>query len=53
MARVTVKMSFEKIILCKGFTDSQIDKHKSSLELSHLFGTTSLDSYSTQNQNLY
>ena len=31
-------MSFEKILLCRSFTDSPIDIHKSSLELSHLFG---------------
>ena len=45
-------MSFE-IFLCMGFTNSLIHMHKSSLELSHLFGTTSFDSYSIQNQNLY
>ena len=33
MARVTVKMSFKKMILCRGFTNSQIDIHKYSLEL--------------------
>ena len=33
MARVTVKMCFKKMILCKGFTNSPIDIHKYSLEL--------------------
>ena len=33
MARVTVKMSFKKMILCRGFTNSPIDIHKYSLEL--------------------
>ena len=42
-----------KMILCRGSTNSPIDIHKSSLELSYLFGTTRLDSYSTQNQNSY
>ena len=46
-------MSFEFFFLCRGFTNSLIDMHKSNLELSHLFGTTSFDSYSIQNQNLY
>ena len=50
MARVAAKMSFEKMILCKGFTNSPIDIYKSSLELSHLFGTISLDSCLTQNR---
>ena len=42
-----------KMILCRGSTNSLIDIHKSSLELSHLFGTTSLDSCLTQNHNFY
>ena len=42
-----------KMILCRGSTNSPIDIHKSSLELSHLFGTTSLDSCLTQNHNFY
>ena len=46
-------MSFEKMILCGGFINSPIDIYKSSLELSHLFGTTSLDSYFTQNHSFY
>ena len=33
MARVIVKMSFKKMILCRGFTNSPIDIHKYSLEL--------------------
>ena len=53
MARVAAKMGFEKIILCRGFTNSPIDIHKSSLELSRLFGTTSLDSCLTQNRGFY
>ena len=35
-------MSFEKKILCRGFTNSLIDIHESTIELSHLFETTSL-----------
>ena len=31
-------------ILCRGFTNSPIDIHKSCLESSHLFGNTSFDS---------
>ena len=46
-------MSFEKMILCRGFTNSPIDIHESSLELSHLSETTSLDSCLTQNHNFY
>ena len=46
-------MSFEKMILCKGFTNSLIDIHKSSLKSSHLFGTTSLDSCLAQNRSFY
>ena len=46
-------MSFEKMILCKGFTNSLIDIHKSSLKSSNLFGTTSLDSCLTQNCSFY
>ena len=42
-----------KMILCRGSTNSPIDIHKSSLELSHLFGTTSLDSRLTQNHSFY
>ena len=45
--------SFEKIFLCRGSTNSPSDMHKSSLELSHLFGTTSLDSCLTQNHSFY
>ena len=33
-----------KFSICGGFTNSPIDVYKSSLESSHLFGTTSLDS---------
>ena len=43
-SKVASKMSFRKIFLCKGLTNSLIDVRKSSLELSHLFGTTSFDS---------
>ena len=46
-------MSFENMILCRGFTNSPIDIPKSSLELSHLFGTTSFGSCLTQNHNFY
>ena len=42
--KVATKMSFEKMILCRGFTNSPSDIHKFSLKLSHLFETTSLDS---------
>ena len=45
--------SFENIILCRGSTNSPIDIHKSSIELSHLFGTTSLDLCLTRNHNFY
>ena len=45
-------MSFEKIFLCRGFTNSPIDIHDFSLELSHLFRITSLDSRLTQNQKI-
>ena len=41
------------MILCKGSTNSPIDIHKSSLELFHLFGTTSLDPCLTQNHNFF
>ena len=47
------KMSFEKMILCRGFTNSSIDIHELSLELSHLFKTTSLGLYSIQNCSFY
>ena len=47
------KEEFWKIFLCKGSTNSPIDIHKSRVELSHLFETTSLDSHSIQNQNFY
>ena len=47
------KDEFWKIFLCRGSTNSPIDIHKSSLELSHLFGTTSLDLCLTQNHNFY
>ena len=47
------KEEFWKIFLCKGSTNSPIDIHKSSIELSHLFGTTSLDLCLTQNQNFH
>ena len=47
------KDEFWKNILCRGFTNSPIDIHKSSLELSHLFETTSLDSCLTQNCSFY
>ena len=50
MAKVVGKISFEKIFLCRGFTNSPIDIHKFSLELSHLFGTTNFDSCFVQNQ---
>ena len=47
-------MSFEKKdFLCRGFTNSPIDIHKSSLELYHLFETTSLVSHLTQNHSFY
>ena len=36
-------MIFEKIFLCWGFTNSPIDIHEFSSELSHLCGTTSFD----------
>ena len=38
------------IFLCRGPTKSPINIHKFSLELSHLFGTSSLDSCLIQNQ---
>ena len=47
------KEEFWKFCLCRGSINSVIDIHKSSLEFSHLFGTTSLDSYLTQNHNFY
>ena len=47
------KDEFWKFFLCRGFTNSTIDIHKSSPELSHLFGITSLDSYSIQNRKFY
>ena len=47
------KISFEKIFLCRGFTNSPIDIHEFSLELFHLFGTTSFDSCFVQNQNFH
>ena len=47
------KDEFWKIFLCRGSTNSPIDIHKFSLELSHLFGTTSLDSCLTQNYSFY
>ena len=50
---MVAKMSFEKIFLCRGFTNFLIDIHESSLESSHLFGTTSFDSCFIQNQNFY
>ena len=53
MARVVGKISFEKIFLCRGFINSPIDIHEFSLELSHLFGTTSFDSCFVQNQNFH
>ena len=49
----TKKIIFEKIFLCRGFTNSPIDIHEPSLELSHLFGTTSLDSCLIQNYSFY
>ena len=53
MARVVAKISFEKIFLCSGFTNSLIDIHEFSLELSHLFRTTSFDLCFVQNQNFH
>ena len=50
---MATKINFENIFLCRGFTNSPINIHESSLELSHLFGTIRLNSYSTQNQNFY
>ena len=47
------KEEFWKNFLCRGFTNSPIDIHKSNLESSHLFGITSLNSYSIQNQEFY
>ena len=41
------------MILSKDSNNSPIDIHKYSLELSHLFGTTSLDSCLSQNHNFY
>ena len=41
-------MSFEKMILYRGFNNSPIDIHKF-----HLFETTSLDSCLTQNRSFY
>ena len=41
---MATKIIFEKIFLCRGFTNSPIDIHEFSSELSHLFGTTSFDS---------
>ena len=34
----------KRFFLCRGFTNSPIDIHEFSLELSHLFGTASFDS---------
>ena len=51
--KLAARKSFEKMILCRGSTNSPIDIHKSSLELSHLFRATSLDSCLTQNHNFY
>ena len=53
MARVVAKISFVNIFLCRGFTNSPIDIHEFSLELSHLFGTISFDSCFVQNQNFH
>ena len=51
---MATKINFEKEwFLCRGFTNSPIDMHKSSPELSHLFEITSLDSCLTQNHNFY
>ena len=41
------------MILYRGSTNSLVDIHKSSLELSYLFETTSLDSCLTHNQIFY
>ena len=41
------------MILSKDSNNSPIDIHKYSQELSHLFGTTSLDSCLSQNHNFY
>ena len=41
------------MILCRSFTNSPIDLHKSSIELSHLFGTTNLDLCLSQNRSFY
>ena len=51
--KLAARKSFEKMILCRGSTNSPIDIHKSSLELSHLFRATSLDFCLTQNHNFY
>ena len=51
--KLAARKSFEKMILYRVSTNSPIDIYKSSLELSHLFGTTSLDLCLTQNHNFY
>ena len=47
---INKRFFFLKWFLGRGSTNSTIDIHKFNLKLSHLFGTTSLDSCSTQNQ---
>ena len=51
--KLAARKSFERMILCRGYTNSLIDIHKSSLESSHLFETISFDSYFIQNQNFH
>ena len=47
------KEEFWKFFLCRGFTNSPIGIHNSSLESSHLFGNTGFESCFVQNQNFH
>ena len=45
------KISFEKIFLCRGFTNSPIDIHEFSPESSHYLGPQASIRVFVQNQN--
>ena len=50
---MATNMSFEKIFLCGGFTNSQLIYTNLALESSHLFRITSLDSCLAQNKKFH
>ena len=51
MTKMATKIIFEKIFLCRGFTNSPIDIHEFSPESSHYLGPQALIRVFVQNQN--